>query len=347
MVSVSIIGGSGYAGGELLRILLSHPKVTIHQVTSQKFAGLSVGVVHPNLRGVTNLQYCKLEELKPCDILFVGLPNGVSMQMMEHFTKIAKKVIDLGADFRLDSEEQWNEWYKTPHLLPHLIHEFVYGIPEINSESIRHAKWIAGPGCEAICSILTLFPFVKHNLIESKPIIIDAKMGSSQAGATPTTSSAHAERSRATRSYKPTGHRHTAEIEGVLSKFNPDIKIDISATAIEIVRGILVTVHAFLKPGISDKEIWKALRAEYKDKPFVRIVKEKHGLYRYPEPKILQGANFFDIGWERENRGNRVVIIGAIDNLVKGTSGNGVQCMNLMCGFDEKTGLEFPGLHPV
>lgn len=347
MINVSIVGGSGYAGGELLRILLNHPHVTIRQITSQKYAGLPVSIAHPNLRGATPLLYCMVEELEPCDVLFVCLPNGVSMTLMEKFLNLAKKIIDLGADFRLENEKSWNEWYKKEHLLPHSLSKFVYGVPELYGADITKADYVAGPGCEAIVSILSLYPFIKYNLIKNRPNIIDAKMGSSQAGAAATSSSHHPERSGVTRSYKPTGHRHTAEIEQVMKKLRSDVQIDISATSIEMVRGILVTVHSFLNENVTEKDVWKALRSEYKDKPFIRIVKERQGLYRLPEPKILQGTNFCDIGFEIDQRSGRLVIIGAIDNLVKGTSGNAVQCLNLMYGLPERTGLEFMGLHPV
>lgn len=347
MIKVSIIGGSGYAGGELLRILLQHPKVQICEVTSQRYANLPVSLTHPNLRGLTTLNYSKLENIKPCDLLIIGLPNGESMIQMNKYMKLAKKIIDLGADFRLNDEKNWKLWYKTDHNNPKFLKKFVYGVPEIYANQIKSSNYVAGPGCEAIVSTLTLYPFIKNNLIIPDRIIIDAKMGSSQSGNKSTSSSHHPERSGVVRSYKPVGHRHTAEIEQVLNEFGKQVKVEISATAIEMVRGILVTIHTYLKDNITEKDIWKALRKEYGDKPFVRIVKEKLGLYRLPEPKILQGTNFCEIGFEKDPRSNRLVIIGAIDNLVKGTSGNAVQCMNLMYGFPQNLGLEFPGLHPI
>jgi len=347
MIEVSILGGSGYAGGELLRLLLFHPEVKVKQVTSQRFSGQPVSLIHPNLRSVCDLIFCQAEELKPCDLLFVALPNGESMKFMARLKKLSAKIIDLGADFRLNNPQVWESYYHTPHLLPELTGKFVYGIPEIYKEQIKKADLVAGPGCEAIVSILSLYPFIKNDLIRKDLIIIDAKMGSSQSGNKATPSSHHPERAGAVRSYQPVGHRHVAEIEQVLNEFGQDVVVNISATAIEMVRGILVTIHTFLRDDVSEKEIWKVLRNEYKDKPFIRIVKEEQGLYRFPEPKILQGTNFCDIGFEKEIRGNRLVILGAIDNLVKGTAGNAVQCMNLMFGFNEMLSLEFPGLHPI
>lgn len=347
MIEVSILGGSGYAGGELLRLLLNHPEVKVKQVTSLRFAGQPADLVHPNLRSVCNLIFCKVEDLKPCDLLFVALPNGQSMNMMTNLKKLAKKIIDLGADFRLHDPQVWENYYHSLHAAVQLLPEFIYGVPEIYPERIKKANFVAGPGCEAIVSTLSLFPFIKNGLIKEDLIIIDAKMGSSQSGNKATPSSHHPERAGAVRSYQPVGHRHAAEIEQVLNEFGKNVIVNISATAIEMVRGILVTIHTFLKEDVSEKEIWKALRNEYQEKPFIRTVKEKQGLYRFPEPKILQGTNYCDIGFEKEIRGSRLVIIGAIDNLVKGTAGNAIQCMNLMFGFKETLSLEFPGLHPI
>jgi len=346
-IKVSIIGASGYTGGELLRILLLHPKVEIQQVTSLEFVGQPVTLCHPNLRSFTNLCFSKVEDLKPCDLLFVAIPNGKSMGLMKKLIQIAPRIIDLGADFRLKSAQEWERWYQSTHLAPELLGKFVYGIPEIRKEEIKKAKYVAGPGCEAIVSILSLWPLVKNDLIDKEKIIIDVKIGSSAAGSTPTLASHHPERRGVARSYMPTGHRHTVEIEQELTINNERPKILISATAIEMVRGILVTIQTFLKKNVEEKEIWKVYFKEYKDDPFVRIVKEREGIYRYPEPKILQGTNFCEIGFEKEKISNRLVVMGAIDNLGKGSSGNAVQCMNLMFGFPEKMGLEFPGLHPI
>ena len=196
-------------------------------------------------------------------------------------------------------------------------------------------------------SILSLYPFVKHGLIGRGPVVIDAKMGSSQAGHDPSPASHHPERAGVVRSYKPTGHRHEAEIAQALRPFAPGFSVSVSATAVEMVRGILVTIHAFPERPIEDRDAWRVLRREYGNEPFVRIVKTAQGLYRYPEPKILAGTNFCEIGFEREAEGPRFVILGAIDNLVKGTAGTAVQCLNLMSGFEETEGLGFPGLHPV
>jgi len=346
MINISIFGASGYAGGELLRILTGHPKVKIQQATSRQFAGLPVSLVNPNLRKKTDLIFSHPDQLNKCDLLFVALPNGESMKYMDKFKTIAKMIIDLGADYRLREQTVFEHWYKQEHKNPEMLKKFVYGVVELHRDKIKKSSYVSGPGCEATVSILSLYPLVKHNLIEGK-IIIDAKMSSSQAGLKPSLSSHHPERAGVVRSYMPSGHRHTAEIIQELSPFSDKLDVAISATAIDMVRGLLVTIHAVPKNGVSEKEVWKAYRTEYASEPFIRIVKERQGLYRFPEPKILQGTNFCDIGFEMDTVSKRLVIIGAIDNLVKGTAGQAVQAMNLMYGYPEETGLEFPGLHPI
>lgn len=340
MINVSIVGGSGYAGGELLRILIGHPEVNINQVTSQRYAGQPVTLVHPNLRSKTKLSFCKLEDLEKCDLLFVCLPNKVSMNYMKDLQKLAQKIIDLGADFRLNDETAFNHWYGE-HSQPELLEKFTYGITELHREDLKSASYIACAGCEATAINLALYPLVKQNLIETD-VIADVKIGSSAAGNRGTDASHHPERQNVLRSYKPSHHRHQAEVNQELG-----VNLEISATAVNLVRGILATIHTRLKDGVTEKDVWKAYRAVYKDEPFIRIVKQSRGLYRFPEPKILWGTNFCDIGFEKSKDSNRLIVISAIDNLVKGTAGQAVQAMNVMFGFDEETGLEFSGLHPV
>lgn len=342
MITVSIIGGSGYAGGELLRILLNHPDVKIQQVTSRQFADQPVSVVHPNLRKATDLTFTHPDKLLKCDLLIVALPNCVSMGMMKNYMSFAKKIIDLGADFRIHDQNIFQEWYHKAHESPNLLKKFVYGLAELHRKEIEKSSFVACGGCEAAVSILSLYPLVKHKLIKEN-VIIDAKMSSSQGGMDFSLASHHPERAGAVRSYMPTSHRHTAEIEQELK----GLSVAISATAIDMVRGLLVTIHTIPRKGVTEKEVWTAYREEYKNEPFIRIVKESQGIYRYPEPKILQGTNYCDIGFSMDTHTNRLVVIGAIDNLVKGTAGQAVQAMNLMYGFDETEGLKFPGLHPI
>jgi N-acetyl-gamma-glutamyl-phosphate/LysW-gamma-L-alpha-aminoadipyl-6-phosphate reductase len=270
------------------------------------------------------------------------------MEDMDRWMKTAGVVIDLGADFRLGQAGEWSKWYAAEHRHPELLGKFVYGLPELFAEDIRTASLIAGPGCEAAASILGLFPLVKHGIVRSGRVVIDAKMGSSAAGAGPAASSHHPERAGVVRTYKPTGHRHAPEISRVLRTAGGDPDLYLTATAVDMVRGLLATIHIFPEAGsISEKDVWGAYRSVYAGAPFVRIVKQGRGLYRLPEPKILQGTNYCDIGFELEDGGRRLVVLSAIDNLVKGAAGNAVQCFNLRAGFPETTGLTFPGLHPV
>ena len=316
--------------------------MTIQQVTSRQFAGQSVAAAHPNLRNVTPLVFCRPDELTACDVLFVALPNGVSMSDMTRLMQLAPKIIDLGADFRIHDQATFEKWYRKPHQAPELLSKFVYGVAELHREEIKTASYVACGGCEATVSMLALYPLFTNNVIQPSAII-DAKMSSSQAGMSPSLSSHHPERSGVVRSDMPTGHRHTAEIEQEVAGMN----VAISATAIDMVRGLLVTIHTTPQEGMTEKDVWKAYRRCYGGEPFIRIVKEQSGIYRYPEPKLLQGTNYCDIGFEMDSHTNRLVIIAAIDNLVKGTAGQAVQAMNLMCGLEETTALRFPGLHPI
>jgi LysW-gamma-L-alpha-aminoadipyl-6-phosphate/LysW-L-glutamyl-5-phosphate reductase len=340
MINASIVGGSGYAGGELIRILLDHPQVNLQQVTSQRYPGRQTSVVHPNLRGRTNLAFTTLDELNSCDVLFVCLPNMTSMNYMESFMQLSPKIIDLGADFRLRSKNDFESWYGK-HSKPELLEQFTYGIAELHRNKLQNANYVACAGCEATAINLALFPLVQENLIQDEAIA-DVKIGSSAAGSKGNSSSHHPERQNVLRSYKPSHHRHQAEVHQELG-----INLEISATAVSLVRGILATIHTKLQDGATEKDVWKAYKKVYADEPFIRIVKQKDGLYRYPEPKILWGTNYCDIGFEKSPDSNRLIVISAIDNLVKGTAGQAVQAMNLMHGFEETAGLGFSGLHPV
>ena len=348
MISASIIGGSGYTGGELLRLLLQHPEVEVKQVTSERNAGKFVFSTHPNLRKRTQLKYSPLERLEPCDVLFLGLPHGVSMESLPRLQDKAETIIDLSADFRLNNPQDYPTWYGREHLHPDLLGKFVYGIPELHRDEIREARFISGAGCMATASILGLYPLFQAGVVDTNvPTVIEVKTGSSGSGVETGPASQHAERSGVIRSFRPTGHRHSAEVIQELTVDGTAPRVAFSATAVESVRGILATSHVFLKEPLQDKDLWRIYRGAYKDEPFMRIVKEASGIYRYPEPKILSGSNYCDVGFERDPHSNRVVVLAALDNLMKGASGMGVQALNIRCGFPETTGLEFPGLHPV
>ena len=342
-MKASIVGASGYVGGELLRLLLFHPNVEIVQVTSERFAGKPVKIVHPNLRKQTTLTFSSIKDLEPVDILFVALPHGKLMKDIETFKKLGTKIIDLSADFRLKNAEDYTNWYGCEHPNAAMLTDFVYGIVELHREEMKTANYVSSAGCNATATILSLYPLFKAGLVDTtQPVIAEAKCGSSEGGNKSSDASHHPERSGCVRSYKPTRHRHIAEMIQELGS-----PVNFSATSIDMVRGILLTAHVFVKQGTTEIDVWKAYLAAYGEEPFIRIVKEKQGLYRYPEPKLLAGTNFCDIGFALDEQTNRLVVIGAIDNLMKGAAGQAVHAMNIMCGFDEQTGLTFPGLHPI
>lgn len=335
---VGIIGGSGYTGGELLRLLFRHPNVEVSIVTSERNARKRIASIHPNLRGITDLKFSSQDELENYDILFICTPHGVSMNYMPEYLEKTEKVIDLSGDFRLRDPQDYVVWYNTEHPHPELLKEAVYGIPELHRKQIKNARIVACAGCLATATILALYPL--RDIIES--VVVDAKIGSSASGNKPSLSTHHPERRGVVRAFKATMHRHIAEIEQEIGT-----KVNFSAHAIELVRGISVTSHVFIDSNLSERDVWRLFREHYKDEPFIRMVKSKFGVYRYPEPKILIGSNYCDIGFEMDRRCNRLVVISAIDNLMKGAAGQAVQCMNIMFGWEEKLGLDAIGFHPI
>jgi len=344
-MTVSIVGASGYAGGELLRLLLDHPNAEVKQATSESNRTKFVHSIHPNLRGRTKMKFVGIDDLEDCDFLFVSLPHGTAMKRMAGLMGKAKKLIDLSADFRLSNPDDYPSWYGEPHSNPDLLREFVYGIAEVNREALKKADYATGAGCNATATILGLLPLVRGGQIEIERVVADIKAGSSEGGNKPSLASHHPERSGCVRSFAPAGHRHTAEVLQVMG-WSDAAKVSMSVTTIEMVRGILATLHVFTKTPVDDKALWKIFRAQYGEEPFVRIVKDNQGIYRYPEPKILSGTNYCDVGFAADPEGGRIVVMSAIDNLMKGAAGASVQAMNIMCGFDETAGLTFAGLHP-
>ncbi len=345
-ITVSIAGGSGYTGGELLRLLLFHPRVRVKQVTSERNAGRSVGRVHPNLRTLTDLKFCHLDELEESDVLFLCLPHGRAMEGIETYRGLAPAIIDLSGDFRLKRAEDYERWYDRQHPAARLLPEAVYGIPELHRRRMAGARFISSAGCNATAVILALYPLFKNGLLELRDTVVEVKAGSSQGGATAGAASHHPERRGAIRAYKPFGHRHLAEMYQELS-FGEDIRIHFSATGIDMVRGIHAVCHAFLRRDVSEKDIWNIYRACYGREPFIRLIREQSGLHRLPDPKILSGSNFCDIGFVKDRDSNRLIVYSALDNLMKGAAGQAVQAFNIMNGLEETCGLRFPGLHPV
>jgi len=342
----AIVGGSGYTGGELIRILLNHPNIDLVAVTSRSNEGRSASKIHPNLRDKTDLSFTHPEALQEnydgLDLLFTALPHGKSMELIDDYLGLADKIIDLSGDFRLNDPGAYERWYGKEHVHPELNEEFVYGMPELHRETIRGAKYVASPGCTATAAIIPLYPIVSELGEGIIRVVVDSKVGSSAGGAKVNPGSHHPERRGVVRSYMPSGHRHTAEMEQELGT-----AVSFSPHGVEMVRGILSTVHVLYEevPGLGD--VWKALRKHYEDEKFVRFVNQRKGIYRYPEPKLLNGTNTVEIGFEISERDNRLVVMSAIDNLVKGAAGQAVQSANLACGYPETAGLERTGLHPI
>jgi LysW-gamma-L-alpha-aminoadipyl-6-phosphate/LysW-L-glutamyl-5-phosphate reductase len=343
MYKVSIVGGSGYTGGELVRILLQHPQVQVQQVTSRSKLGEFIYQTHPNLRKRTQLKYTDPENIEPCDVLFLALPHGESQKRINQFDSLAEYIIDLSADFRLKSPELYQLWYKQPHHTPEWLPKFVYGLPELHRKEICTANYVSGVGCNATAANLALLPLRLAGYLDNQMITIEAKVGSSEGGASGNPGSHHPERSGIARTYSAYGHRHTAEIIQEMHM----AKVTLTLTSVDMVRGVLATAHLILPDGITNKDLWHVYREVSKINPFIRIVKEKRGIYRVPEPKILAGSNYADLGFEYNEDEHHLISICAIDNLMKGASGSAVQAMNLMLGLDETTGLAFPGLHPI
>lgn len=352
MVRAGVLAASGYIGGELLRLLLQHSEVEIAAATSRKYAGEYVFRVHPNLRGITELKFTAFDKSKltDLDVVFAALPHGESVKIVPELADAGLRVIDLSADFRLSDKTQYPTWYGYDHPRPDLLEKFVFSIPEINREIVRGARLVSSPGCMAITTILGLAPLLKEKSlgIDRAHIVVDAKIGSSGAGGKPSLSTHFSERYNVVRPYKPAGHRHSAEIEQVLASIaGEEVKVSMSAHAVNMVRGILITSHVFTTNTPKPIDVWKAYRAMYADSFFVRLVRDKQGPFRLPDPKLVIGSNFCDVGFEIEERTGRIVALSATDNLIKGAAGNAVQSMNLMFGFDEKEGIAMAPLHPV
>ena len=247
------------------------------------------------------------------------------------------------ADFRLRDPAAWKRWYGSEHPAPGWLEKFVYGLPERHREELTAARWVSGVGCNATAANLALGPLADAGLLAGA--VCDIKVGSSEGGARGNEASHHPVRSGAVRSFMPTGHRHQAEVRQELGE---DFDLHFSVTSIELIRGVLATIHAFLKEPLEERDLWRLYRQACAGEPFLRLVKQKGGLHRLPDPKVTSGSNFADLGFAADPgaAGNRVVLLCALDNLVKGAAGSAVQCMNVMLGWEEGAGLSFPGLHP-
>ena len=339
--TASVVGGSGFTGGELLRLLAGHPEFELVQATSRSKTKKTIGHSHPNLRHV-DLRFSDPSELKSVDVLFAATPHGISMEQIDRFQDAADTVVDLSADFRLPTEELYDEYYDG-HDRPELLEKAEYALPELNRENLPGADIIASGGCNATATIVGLLPLFEQDILSGdEQVVVDVKVGSSEGGAGGGEASSHPERSGVVRPYAPTGHRHEAEIEAFLG-------LDVSFTvhAVDMIRGASATCHIFPDEPVSKADLWKSYRGSYADEPFVELVAGGGGVYRYPEPKAVAGTTRAEVGFELDPANRRVVVFSAIDNMMKGSAGQAIHAANIALGIDETAGLEFTGLHPV
>ncbi len=346
MLNVAIIGASGYTGVELARILCNHPDVRLTAATSRQYAGQPLALVFPNLRQKTDLicENLTIEELcSRADLFFTAVPHKTAMDIVPNLLSAGKKVVDLSADFRLRDVTVYEEWYQK-HSAAELLKEAVYGLPELYREQIRNGRLIANPGCYPTSIILALAPLLKAGVIDPRSIIADSKSGTSGAGRAAQVGALFCEVADGFRAYKVGGaHRHTPEIEQEINTFLQEpVRISFTPHLLPISRGILSTVYARLQPGIEQTDITRLFEKMYAQEPFVRILPED----TFPATQYVRGSNFCDIGFKIDTRTGRIIILSAIDNIVKGAAGQAVQNMNLMSGFAETAGLESAPFFP-
>lgn len=346
MIPVVICGGSGYTGGELLRILSGHPYIKIVALTSEKSAGKRVIEIFPHLHKYKNLIYEPLNReklLNKADIFFLALPHGTSQDIVNFLFINNKRVIDLSADYRLTDPKVYKDWYGIPHKFVSVLKKAVYGLPEIYRDKIKKARLIANPGCYPTGAILGLLPALKNKLIDISSIIIDSKSGTSGAGRKAALSVSYCEVNEGFKAYGIGTHRHTPEIEQELSLlYGKKIKVNFTPHLLPVDRGILTTIYAPMGKRKTAGEIVKIYNETYKKEPFVRIL--EYGIY--PNIKNIRGTNICEIGLKLNERTNTLIVVTAIDNLVKGASGQAVQNMNIMIGINEKTALDTIAVYP-
>lgn len=346
---VGVVGASGYVGGETLRLLVNHPKVEITTVTSRQHVGQYLHRIQPSLKGFTDMVFSELDYDRMsdrCDIVITAVPHGTATEIVKAFCDRGIRVIDLSADFRLHDPDAYEKWYGWEHPHPEYLAKSVFGVPELHRDRIRDAQLVSCPGCMAVTSVLALEPLVRRKMIDTKHIVVDSKIGSSGAGSGQGT--AHAMRAGVIRPYKPARHRHTGEIEQELSEAaGSKIRVSMSPHAVDVVRGILCTNHTFLVRETDEKSLWRIYREAYGEERFIRLIRDKKGLYKFPDPKFLVGSNFCDIGFDLDEDNSRLIALSASDNLMKGAAGSAVQNLNVMCGFDEMEGLRYTPLTPV
>lgn len=337
-MKISICGATGYTGEELLRILAGHPQAEIIHITSENQTGADIGDIYPHFDHIWRKKLTTMEHIdmiaKDSEVVFLALPHGHAMDATKKIISCGAKVIDLGADYRFSDTAVYEKWYKVPHT--HKDSQAVYGLTELYREKVKQAVIVANPGCYTTASILALTPLVKQGLVATDTIIIDAKSGISGAGKGLNLAYHYAEAAENLKAYNIAGHRHTPEIEQALSQFfGSEVQINFTPHLIPMTRGILATCYANLLPDVSVEQVDEAFMSLYGKEYFVRLL----GRGGYPTTKNTRGSNFCDIGWHIDNRTRRVIVVSALDNLVKGAAGQAVQNMNVLFGIDETTGL--------
>ncbi|HJB06882.1 MAG TPA: N-acetyl-gamma-glutamyl-phosphate reductase [Candidatus Enterocloster faecavium] len=340
MIKAGIIGSTGYAGGELARLLLQRDDVEILWYGSRSYVGQKYASVYPNLFKIVD-ESCQDDAIKELadqvDVVFTATPQGLCASLIDEDILSRVKVIDLSADFRIKDQSVYEKWYKLEHKSPQFLGEAVYGLPEVNREKVKTARLIANPGCFPTCSFLSVYPMVKEGLIDPNTLIIDAKSGTSGAGRGAKTDNLYCEVNESIKAYGVGTHRHTPEIEEQLSyAAGQPVTISFTPHLVPMNRGILVTAYASLNGTVTEEEARAAYEKYYKDEYFVRLLEP--GMV--PQTRWVEGSNFADVNFKIDSRTNRVVMMGAIDNMVKGAAGQAVQNMNLMFGLPEQTGLK-------
>lgn len=346
MIKVGIVGGTGYTGVELLRLLALHPDVELTAITSRQEAGKSVADLFPSLRHRVDLVYSDLDHarLSTCDLVFFATPNGTAMTRVPDLLEAGAKVVDLSADFRLRDVEEWEMWYQMKHVCADLLGEAVYGLPEINREQIRNSRLVANPGCYPTATLLALLPLVEKKWVDVDRLIVDAKSGVSGAGRQAKVDHLYCEVAESFKAYSAAGHRHLPEIrQALIAVSGMPVNLTFVPHLTPMIRGIHATCYAsLLRTDLSDDDIHRAYRERYLEEPFVDVL----DWGQHPETRSVRGSNDCRIGVHRPQNGQVVVVLSVIDNLVKGAAGQAIQNMNLMFGLSENAGLDIAPLSP-
>ncbi len=336
MIKAGIVGGTGYTGVELLRLLAQHPEVAISTITSRKESGMAVSEMFPNLRGRVDIRFSdpQTAPLKECDVVFFATPNGIAMQQARELLDAGVRVIDLAADFRIQDVAVWEKWYGMQHACPDLIAEAVYGLPEINRDKIKGARLIANPGCYPTAVQLGFLPLIEAGLVDTNNLIADCKSGISGAGRKAEVSTLFAESADSFKAYGVSGHRHLPEIaQGLSGARGAPVKLTFVPHLTPIIRGIHATLYARLE---SEADLQALYEKRYQDESFVDVLPAG----THPETRSVRGSNVCRIAVHRPQGGNTVVVLSVIDNLVKGAAGQAVQNMNILFDLPESTGLQ-------